>query len=195
MNITTHCRERYVERIQNITDNHKIKQIAKDELESIEQKINSIFNVAQLIFEGSLLKGQPKRKFYVSEDIILVTDIESTSLITLYKVDFGFPVNTNRKVLDDLLENINDIDKQLDIDKPENIRNIGVIETDMELLDLEIENCEKMIKLYKGRKASFSQEIHNKNEEIELLELQKDKLCKMVCSSLDYKKDLLSGVR
>lgn len=195
MNITTHCRERYVERLQGIDDKSKVKQIAKDSLEDIEQKIDNLYEDSELVFEGSLMKGQPKRRFNVSDDIILVCDMEESNLLTLYQVDFGFPKSTNMTVLSDLKRSIKELDDNITQNNNENEEDIFNKESSVGVIESDIESLERQIKLLKGRKILLQQDIQNINQEAEVNELKKDKLCRLICNSLDYKRDMLNGIK
>lgn len=190
MDVTKHCRERYVERIKGINNSIERKEYIANNQEQIDIDINKLFEFAKFIDTEQIGGDKTSKNFYINDNIILVVNTENTVIITLYKVDFGFSPKTNRNIIKDLLEEIEE--EKNNVVKFDNrnkeYRNSQQLKIDE--YKNKISELEESISLYKTKINSINNEIYIQTKEgnISLLKL-KDRVNKL-CNSIEYKNDL-----
>lgn len=110
ISITNHALERYSKRIKK-DDIINIASLSIDTRARYQEELCKMYEHSKLIYEGKFT-DHSETKFLLSDDIILITDLKETKLITLYRIDFGFDDETNRMLRSRLVE-------QLDLAKAE----------------------------------------------------------------------------
>ena len=102
MNSSDHAQLRYIERIIGIKGREAKHYLGRNR-EVVSRHIEKMFSHATFLWEGKL--ASPKtRRFYLRDDIILITDQHENCVITLYRADYGFSQSTNRQFVKELLE-------------------------------------------------------------------------------------------
>lgn len=192
MNVTSHARERYLERIEGILDIDKRKDLLKNDIQNTEEKIIDLYNNGHKIFEGSLYEKQPSSSFYLSDNIILVLNAKNESIITLYKVDFGFSESTNRATLLSLLEDVTTLEEEIDLVAESSYFSIDKLESEICSNEFQIQSLESQLfllkennKLLETNKKTIENQLQNKI-------LKKETALKSICNSMKFKMDILA---
>lgn len=188
MNITNHAKERYVERIQGINGTNNIKQYIAQNEQIIEERINKLFEYAELIFTGQVGGDKTAKNFYLNDDICLV--IDGDCIRTIYKINFAFPEKTRLMVIEDLKNEIQRLQKELYVE--ETILADKDIEIDTKISELQSEinglyeeiNIRKTdIDMYQATKKANRGEIRRINRHLQ-------HYAEQLLGNTEYKKDV-----
>jgi predicted RNase H-like nuclease (RuvC/YqgF family) len=187
MNIRNHFKERYVQRINGLTDKQEIKQYIAVNDAQITENINKMFEHAKFLYRGQVGKNNATCNFYIADNLILVAD-NHINLMTLYRVDFNFPEEINRQVAKGLLEEIDRLQEMLqeankDIDEYINQKTIEIENT-----DTEIKSLERQLEIKKMQKKILEDDVKGKRGDVDYLNQEITKYANMLCNSLEYKK-------
>lgn len=93
IDLTKHCKVRYVERVKGITGNFAVQEYVIANNERIIQDVNKIFTYSDFLIEDQIGGDKTTKRFYIKDDILLVLRSDESAIITLIKVDFGFGKN------------------------------------------------------------------------------------------------------
>ena len=189
--LTDHFKDRYVERIIGIENQCEVKQYVVQNEKIIEENANKMFSHSQFIYNGQIGKDKISRHFYVVDDIVIVATTEDDCLITLYRIDFNFPKETNKKVIKDLINEIQELEqyKKEQIEKTQfNIQNL---QEECNRINTEIKYLEEQLQIFKDSKQLLFDEIQNNNNSITLINNKIDRYAHQLLYWSDYKKDLL----
>jgi hypothetical protein len=180
-----------------MADKKYIKEFLSDHINqtTVEQKVKAILNSAELIFTGSILDNDPTRNFYIYNDIILCLDKEANNILTLYKIDYGFPSQTNLSVVKDLVAEV---------------RRLMVLEQTVKI-DIEVKNDNRKAELQtvvdeietaKAMIERLNKKKHIIEEEIQLTEMENDQVHKdirkyalQLVNSWEYKRDFMKDFK
>ena len=190
MNVTEHCKRRYVERIKKITNSVEIKEYVAKNMEQIVSDINKMFAYSEFIIETQINGDKTSKRYYIRDDIIFVVDTEDKTIITLYRIDFGFPDKTNRQIVKDLREEIYNLKDDFDsqgksIDSYVNAKKINI-----ENWQCEIEMLQEQINCFKRKITVAEEEIDEKRKSSNVTRLKLKDYANKLCNSLEYKLDL-----
>lgn len=109
MNITKHAYSRYIERFKGV-DKQDIGALTQDEKTLFEAELNKMFDRATMIYTGTFNEKNSITNFWIVDNIILVTDVANTKLITLYRIEFGFDRGIDKTILASLTEQLGEAD-------------------------------------------------------------------------------------
>lgn len=109
MNITKHAYNRYIERFKGV-GKQDIGALTQDERVLFEAELNKMFDRATIIYTGTFNEKNPITNFWIVDNIILVTDVANTKLITLYRIEFGFDRSIDKTILASLTEQLGEAD-------------------------------------------------------------------------------------
>lgn len=187
MNCTKHAKKRYVERIKNI--NEDVMQYVNTNEELIVESILKIFANSQRVWRGQL-GDNITRNYYMASNIILVTNTDDSAIVTLYKVDFGFPTETNLKVSNDLVDKIKELEEEgLEILKQSEEENLK--------LDFEVSNLQVQLAILEQQISDMKENIKIKQDQLKFnkkktlhIENEVKKYAVMLCNSKELKTDL-----
>lgn len=150
MNITNHAKERYLERIQGITDDKTRKQYLAVNNERIEKEILDMYNYSALIYTGQLGGDKTTKDYYMNKDTALV--VGGDDIVTIYPIKFNFPEHTQSVVIKDLIlaiEKLEDdiynkqnyktaVKQDIDCDNQEKLQEIKQLQAEIDLLNYSI---------------------------------------------------------
>ena len=190
MDITNHCKRRYAERIKNINNSVEVKEYISLNSDQIEKDINKIFEHAQFIATSQVGGDKTSKNFYISDNVILVVNTEDTAIITLYKVDFGFPDRTNRAITKDLLEEIAKLNNKLQQENNSIDKYVGSKKLDIDNWNNEIDCLQEQISSFKRKIKIAEADIDEKRKSTNVTNLQLKDYTNKLCNSLAYKMDL-----
>ncbi|WP_368490763.1 hypothetical protein [Clostridium sp. BJN0013] len=190
IDLSKHCKMRYVERVKGITGDFAVQEYMVANDERITQDVNKIFTYSDFVIEGKIGEDKVVRRFYVKDDILLVLSKDESVIVTLIKVDFGFPGKTNRNIVKDLLEEINLLREDLEEDEKSIIDYVNARSLEREryfdriqLLQEEINSLDLNIK-------QIDVDIEKKRESTKVLKLKLKEYVNMICNSRAFKDDL-----
>ena len=190
MDITNHCIRRYVERIKCINNSIEVKEYIAVNQDQIEKEINKMFSYSDFIIEAQIGGDKTNKRFYIRDNIIFVVNSDDKVIITLYKVDFGFPEATNRKIIEDLMEEIFSLAEQLK-EKNKNINEyVEYKKLEIDTWNNEISCLEEKIKCLKRKikvnECSIDESVQSNN----VIRTQLKDYANKLCNSIEYKMDL-----
>lgn len=194
MNLTNHIKERYVERIKDIADKNEIKQyIAQHDVE-ISNDILKLKEYSQLIYTGNI--GDTSNgicHFYLRNNVILLTNVTDDCLITLYKVDLPYPEKTNKIVIHDIVEEMEQLRTEqatlkaaIEIKEDKRQHEIGMLNDDIALL-------KKQIGILEGRRDLIIAEGEEEQGKVKEIDIKLKRNANMLCNSLEFKKEMLQA--
>ncbi|HLO11103.1 MAG TPA: hypothetical protein VK190_02480 [Pseudoneobacillus sp.] len=190
MNVSEHCKERYVERIKGITEKLEIKQYLVDNGERIVDNINKMFEFSNFIFKGQIGGDKITRNFYIKDDTIFVTDTASSCIITLYKVDFGFPEDATKAAIKSLIREIEDLNTKIESEKLIIGEFTAVKQLELENIDSEIKNVQAQLDILKSKRQFAYDELTYRNADLQLFNKKAEQYATLLCNSLAFKLDV-----
>lgn len=110
MNVTKHCIQRYAIRFKDI-DKKDLGAITQAEKELFETELNKMIDRATMIYTGTFNEKHQVTNFWVVDNIVLVTDVANTKIITLYRIEFGFDRTIDKTILENLREQLEGADE------------------------------------------------------------------------------------
>lgn len=196
MEVSNHACERYCERFMGMTDRKEIKNFLNSESEDqVRLKILQFYTRSYCIYTGKILDTDPVRNFHLVDDVILVLDEQVTSVITLYKIDYGFPSATNLKVVNDLAELIQELKARLDTANMEAMQELYLKETRLLQIDAQIQATTAQLELLSSQKYALTEDIKGVQTAPNLLRQEiRSSAIKLVCS-WEYKRDFAKDSR
>lgn len=192
MDVTKHCKRRYIERIMNETNDNEINITLSTQDERLTEHIQTLFSRSELIYQGAI-GDNVTRKFWLKDDIVLITDIGENKLITLYRINFDFPKDINKIVINGLKDDIKNLYDSLErekdnIDKESSENNIHIenYKKQIESLQTQIESIKFDIDELKSKNAKMFQNTQELHKRI-------DERAYQLFNSRQYSKDIKSG--
>ncbi|WP_219715439.1 hypothetical protein, partial [Clostridioides difficile] len=88
INVTNHALRRYIERIKECEKNC-VEQNLNLNKEQYQKDLNKMFEQSRLIYTGRFNDKYTETNFRLVDNIILITDLRDTKIITLYRVEYG----------------------------------------------------------------------------------------------------------
>lgn len=110
VNITKHALTRYAERIKGFIPS-EINRALFDNSEIYKIELNKMFDYSKLIYTGKFNNNETTN-FRVADNIMLITDVQDSKIITLYKISFGFNRLIDKTILDNLLNELDKADEE-----------------------------------------------------------------------------------
>lgn len=108
VNCTKHSLEKYASRIKNIIDS-EVKEFVYNNKDLIVYDVNKMYNNSKLIYTGAF-NDNSKTNFRLADNIVIVTDLQDTKVITLYRATFGFGREADKAIIDVLIKDLHDAD-------------------------------------------------------------------------------------
>jgi hypothetical protein len=189
LNASNHCLERYCERILGMSDKNEIKHYIVNNRERLVDEVNKMFEHTEFIYKGQLYDNTTKNYWYRG-DYIMVTDTGNTTLVTLYKIDFGFPSATNRRVSMDLMDEVQRLTKKLEEEEFGLEEFIENKESQSKLLEEQIKSLEEQVKLLKEQKVFINEEVKNARRTSSATSQELKRNVLLLCNSLEYRKEI-----
>lgn len=110
--ISTHAKNRYVERLLNKDDNNEIQRFIVENEEKIKTDINKMIEYGEKIFTGKQSQKDGKGKVldvYVKDLWIVLVDSQDQVVITLYKIDLGLGDDFNKEYVSKYMDKIHEV--------------------------------------------------------------------------------------
>lgn len=193
INIKKHAKQRYIERILGITDTQDIKVALVDMDERIIDHVNKMFEHASFIYKGQIGDNTTKN-FYLVDNIVLVTDVGNTCVITLYKCSFGFGDSTDRFIIKSEIEQITALHEELNKIEVDIGEFVEAKQTEISTIDAKIRATEEQIKQLRTMKSAAEGEIEAKRATRTFNMKEIENRAVRICNSIEYRRDLKESV-
>ena len=148
INISEHCKQRYVERIKDITDRQELRRYIVLYEQDIIQNIRKMLQFGEIIYTGKNFEAKDNKIIHIilNGAWLVFVGKDSQTAITMYKIDLGLDEDFNKDYIQEYQE------------QEEDIRN-SVLEMDQEMeeCDEKIEEHQKLIRDYENRKAGIKE--------------------------------------
>lgn len=109
--ISKHAEERYVERIMNKDNKNDIIRFISENKDKIKTDINKMIQYGECIFIGKQSQKDGKGNVlnvYLNGCWVVLVDIKSELVVTLYKIDLGLDDEFNKIYISKVMEKINE---------------------------------------------------------------------------------------
>lgn len=195
MNVTNHFLQRYVQRVLKISnDKTEISRYINDNKERITEDCLKMREYAEKIWKGQL-GDNITRNYYLRDNWILVSNTDDSALVTIYEVDFGFPTHTNRKIIDDLIEQLHTFEDKL-LEVSYGIEDfVQKTNLEIEAIDAEMKTLEDRMVYIRNAKKMKQEEIKLKYTETNAVNNKINEIANKICNSIEYKKDIQEGMK
>lgn len=107
--ISKHARERYVSRLLNKEDNNEIQRFILENEDKIVTDINKMIVYGDLIYTGKTAHKDGKGNVvsvFLKDCWIVLADLKSHNVITLYKIDLGCGDDFNLQYISRMMEQL-----------------------------------------------------------------------------------------
>lgn len=109
--VSKHCLERYAERIMKKDDNNSIKTFIAQNEDKIQKDICKLITYGELIYTGRQTnkesRGNVVNVYINKENWVVLLDVDSNTVITLYKIDLGCGEDFNTEYVKRMIEKLN----------------------------------------------------------------------------------------
>lgn len=115
--ISKHCEERYTQRLLNKEDNNEIQKFIVENKDKIKTDLNKMIQYGNLIFTGKQSQKDGKGNVlnvYLKDTWVLLVDIKSEIVVTIYKIDLGCGDEFNQQYINKMMEKLNASKKDLE---------------------------------------------------------------------------------
>lgn len=190
IDLTKHCKTRYVERVKGITGNFAVQEYVAANNERIIQDVNKIFTYSDFLIEDQIGGDKTTKRFYIKDDILLVLSRDESVIVTLIKVDFGFPGKTNRNIVKDLLVEINLLKEDLEESERSIVDYVNARTLERERYFDKIQLLQEEINSLNLTIKQIDVDIEKKRESTKVPKLKIKEYVNMICNSRAFKDDL-----
>jgi hypothetical protein len=116
--VSTHAKNRYVERIMNKSDNNEIQRYIVENEEKITDYINKLIQHGDLIYSGKQTQKDSKGNVidvYLKNCWCVLVDNKTRNVVTLYKIDLGCGDEFNQQYISKMMDKLNESKEYLDL--------------------------------------------------------------------------------
>lgn len=186
--VSQHAKSRWVERMNNITDDKEIKRYLVDNSDKVVKDIKKSFTNADFVFRGQLGKNHTTSDYYLLNDLVFV--FEKDTIITLFKVDFGIEYeDLNETIKRSLITALQRaVANQQDVKSKSGVKIKG-IKDDIAKVNSEINSYRKQIDLLALKKSGLEGQLKSVESDVSLANNKVSTLA----TKLLYSKDLFEG--
>ncbi|EGT3641058.1 TPA: hypothetical protein UL242_002350 [Clostridioides difficile] len=193
INVTNHALRRYVERIKKCEKNC-IEQDLNFNKEQHQKDLTKMFEQSKLIYTGRFNDRYTETNFRLVDNIILITDLRDTKIITLYKIEYGFNREIDLTIIRELI-------KKLDRHEKEYISIMQETSSEKEKLEADRENLVSEIKTLKEALDAMNESLIALNKHIDTFSYKEkqaksemDITAKKIVYSNVYRKEMLECI-
>jgi hypothetical protein len=189
INISNHAYERFAERIHGMIDPTERRRYINEHKERLAKEIQALWKYANYIWQGQLYNNI-SRKYWLRDNIVVVTDVDATNIVTLYKINYGWGDETDRMLAEKVMSEVSRQRYELE----------GIelsVQADIEKIDHEAEWLERNVKAHEELAASFRAQLAAKQEERKVVRSKTDSIRKelelnmhRICNSLEYSREV-----
>lgn len=189
INCTNHALEQYAKRIKLI-EKDSIKSTVILNRDIYEKDLNKMYDNSKIIYTGTFNKKHNNSNFRMVDNIILITDKKDETLITLYRIDFGFGRTTDKIILEQLLKELKDGENIYLQKRKEVEEEMDSLMCEHTKLIMEIEAKKKEVKALEESKDILENYIDiYKKDEVEAKEVMNE-VARKIVYSIDYRNSI-----
>lgn len=196
MNISKHARLKYVERIKEIANQQEKNQYIAQNTDMIDEHILKMFNQAKFVYRGQLGGSKTTTDYYIFQDskrsIAFVIQKEKELIITMYVINFNFPDEISKIVVNGLLDEIHKLNSNLEKEEIEVLQKRLQLETEVDLVNEEIKILESKLKNKKEERDILEKEKQSLLNNSVVLNQELTKNALQLFGNTDYKEDIKS---
>lgn len=192
MCVQHHALVRYTQRFLGITDEKNAKKHVNNNRDKLECEVLNLKEQTKHIYQGAIGDNIP-RNFYANNEICIVCGEKDDVPISLYKHDFGLTEKANKKVVECLLEEIEEVNQKKEEIKNKIQNELPKKQNDLFVLEQEINILQQQLKIKLKQKDNIENEIELMNKEIEVNDLEKQKIVAKLVGSIFYRMDFLNN--
>lgn len=167
--ISSHCEQRYAERIMDKDNKNDINRFIVENREKIKTDINKMIEYGECIYIGKQSQKDGKGNVlnvYVKDLWIILVDAKAEIVVTLYKIDLGLGDEFNKTYVSKTMEKLNESKRDL-----ENVRLQVLTESDTfrKLIDeteTQINEYKSMIKKLEELSSGYKSIIDNNSVKV-----------------------------
>lgn len=189
MNISKHAYRRYAQRYKTDDTGLELEQYVSRNKERLTEEINTMLDYAELVFVGQL-RGNTTRKYYYQSGSIIITDVNNSSVITIYKISYGFTPEIDKQIAKGLVEEIKAKEEEVEKHRYEIKPLLESLNASKEGLKNDIERLGKQLKDKKGQFNYVDNTISGYEEEVSVAEEEAHELTNKLVGSKDFQEDL-----
>jgi hypothetical protein len=190
LNATKHFIKRWAERIAEV-DEQEIGSYTTKNREKIIADANQTFQYAKFIYKGQI-GDNVTRNYYIKDTIVFVTNVTDDALVTVYRVDMGFPWAIQVSVVDGLMNEINALNEERATLEKSIEQELQDKEHDAAVLADQIAIAEQQLKALRDELNFNKLEQANLKKATLNIGLELKKYALMLVNSKEFKKDLQS---
>lgn len=190
MNVKRHFKVRYLQRIEGLSDDQEIKRALATRDDYLTDSALKMYEHSRFLWRGQL-GDNITRSYWINGDLILVTDVDETCLITLYRADFGFPPETNRRVIQDLIGEIEELRSVLCDRQRELNDTLHTCDRQIDEIDARLKELEAQMELLRQQKKVLQEERAAAAKEAQPILREIDRYAVMLCNTVQYRNDLV----
>lgn len=184
-----HVLERYCERVLKIPKSDISAYITQNR-DRLTADVLKIFKFSKFIYKGQLGKDNITMNYYIQGEIILVVTTDNKTMITMYKVDLGYPKELNTQVRKGLTQEIYKLRDEKDdletkaLTEHESLQEKSLaIDNQMALLKAQMDEL-------RVQKDAINAQIKATYSRTTYIDKDIQRYVMMLINSLDYKRDI-----
>lgn len=188
MDITKHAKQRYVERILDITKENETKAYMNTHDEEITKAIKKLLEKSTLIFKGAISALKQTQEYYLKDNICIVCD--NNSIRTIYLLNFAFPEEVTKVVIDGLIKEIKTLEEKIK-EENETIKVVDMsVNQENNLLNLKIKALQDEIEMYQNEIKHNEMKKTLARNTVKVLSKNLQIYAEQLLSNNQYKKDI-----
>lgn len=190
-----HVLERYCERVLSIPKVDVSAYITRNK-ERLTEDILKNLHYSEFIYKGQLGKDNITMNYYIQGDIILVVTTDNKTIITMYKVDLGYPKDLNTQVRKGLMEEILKLRDEKDDLETKALSEHETLQEQSLSIDNQMKLLKEQMDELQVQKDAINAQIKASYSRTTYIDKDMQRYVMMLINSLDFKKDIdlrLSG--
>lgn len=188
INIKNHAKKRYVERIMGITDTQEIKVTMLDDAPIIDH-LNKMYDCASFIYKGQIGDNTTKN-YWLADNVVLVTDVGNTCVITLFKCAFDFGEKMDRLIINNEITEITALHEELTKLDTGIQQFVEVKQIEISTIELQLRAMEEQMKALRTMKSAAEGEVDAKKAMRSFNTKEIERRALRICNSIEYRRDL-----
>ena len=115
--ISNHCKTRYAERIMDKDNKNDVNRFIAENEEKIKTDINKMVQYGECLYIGKQSQKDGKGNVlnvYLKDAWVLLVDIKSEMVVTLYRIDLGLDDEFNKAYISKMMDKLNGCKKTLE---------------------------------------------------------------------------------
>lgn len=193
INVTNHALRRYIERIKECEKNC-VEQNLNLNKEQYQIDLNKMFEQSRLIYTGRFNDKYTETNFRLVDNIILITDLRDTKIITLYRVEYGIDRETDLMIIENLLRKLDKTEKEyinimdeISFEKEKLLAEREGLVSEIETLKETLDTMNESLKVLSKYINTFSYKEKQAKSEMEII-------AKKIVYSSVYRKEMIECI-